>query len=747
MVSSGSSRPSHSFRRLVSRLFLIALIFAPLSAYASGAGEATDMSSRMTTLVIQFGIILFAARAGGKIFEKIGMPGVLGELCTGILIGPSLLGGIPIPGFFEHGLFAVAPAVADLSGMGSVTPELYGICTIASIVLLFLVGVETDLTILKRFAVAGGLVGLGGVICSYFVGAGLGVLLLPTIPAMAGKTFTLMSPACIFLGVMSTATSVSISARILADNHKLDSPEGVTILAAAVIDDVLGIIVLAIGMGLVDAEEAGSGVKWAEIGWIAIKAFGIWLSATIVGLFCARYISTFLKIFEDKTQIATMALGLALIISGLFEEAHLAMIVGAYVIGLSLSRTDISQVIREHLQPIYLFMVPVFFVVMGMMVDLSKLRDPAVLKFGLIYSLFAILAKVVGCGLPTFLSRFNGYGALRVGLGMVPRGEVALIVAGAGLAKGVITQEVFGVAILMTLVTTVLPPPLLVRVFSNPRRGLRKGAPEVPPLPELAFNFPTVEVTSLVVSHLLATFREEGFFVHTLDFKNGIYTVLKDRMSISIKAEPRSVNFRCTEEEMPFVRMAMTEVVAEIEQTMKALQHPLDTNQLLHNNADSEEVRRHVRNARMCRYLRPERMIPDLKVSSKAEAIETLVNHLGKLGLVQNIDAALESVLRREESLSTGLSHGFACPHARTSEVKDLVCVIALVPDGVEFDSLDGQPTKVIQLVLSPADSVTPYMEFMASMGRGYTEKGREELLTCKTSQEMYVKICKRLSA
>ena len=705
------------------------------------------MTSRMTTLVIQFGIILFAARAGGKIFEKIGMPGVLGELCTGILIGPSLLGGIPIPGFFEHGLFAVAPAVANLSGMGSVTPELYGICTIASIVLLFLVGVETDLSILKRFAVAGGLVGLGGVICSFLVGALLGVYLLPTIPAMAGQTFTIMSPACIFLGVMSTATSVSISARILSENKKLDSPEGVTILAAAVIDDVLGIIVLAIGMGLVDSEQAGGGVDWGHIGVIAVKAFGIWLSATVVGLFCARYISSFLKIFEDKTQIATMALGLALIISGLFEEANLAMIVGAYVIGLSLSRTDISQVIREHLQPIYLFMVPVFFVVMGMMVDLSKLRDPAVLKFGLIYSVFAILAKVVGCGLPTFLSRFNGLGALRVGIGMIPRGEVALIVAGAGLSKGGISQEVFGVAILMTLVTTILPPPLLVRVFRNSRSGLRKGAPQVPPMPELAFNFPTPEVTSLVVNHLLATFREEGFFVHTLDFKNGIYMVRKDMMSISINAEPRTVTFKCNEEEMPFVRMAMTEVVAEIEQTMKALQHPLDTNQLLHNGSDSEEVRRHVRNARMCRYLRPERMIPDLKVSSKAEAIKTLVDHLAKLGLVKDAETALEGVLRREESLSTGLNHGFACPHARTPEVKDLVCVIALIPDGVAFDSLDGQPTKVIQLVLSPADSVTPYMEFMASMGRVYTEKGREELLACKSAQEMYEKICKRLSA
>ncbi|NLF85016.1 MAG: cation:proton antiporter, partial [Lentisphaerae bacterium] len=319
---------------------------ALLAATGGGEPEMPALAERMMLLVIQLGVILFAARIGGNLFERLRLPGVLGELCIGILIGPSLLGGIPIPWAegFGQGLFHVSPLLG--AGNTPVSPELYGICTLASVVLLFMVGLETDLKLLVRYALAGGLVGLGGVISSFAVGALLGMWLLPSI--MGGRHFSFLDPACIFLGVMSTATSVSITARILSEKRKLDSPEGVTILAGAVIDDVLGIVVLAIGMGVIGASGGGGAIDWGHIGWIAFKSLGIWLGATAVGILFAREIGRALKGAGGKAQIAILSLGLALIVAGLFEEAQLAMIIGAYVLGLSLSRTDISQVIREH---------------------------------------------------------------------------------------------------------------------------------------------------------------------------------------------------------------------------------------------------------------------------------------------------------------------------------------------------------------------------------------------------------------
>lgn len=727
------------WRRLA---LLAALSLLPWAALAAGEGDASgvDLSERMMMLVVQLGVILFAARIGGMLFEKMHLPGVLGELCMGVVIGPSLLGSVPIPWLpgMAQGIFHVPAAIR--AGATPVSPELYGICTLASVVLLFLVGLETDLNLLVRYALAGGLVGLGGVIMSFLVGDLLGVWLLPHI--MAGH-FTPIHPACIFLGVMSTATSVSITARILSEQKKLDSPEGVTILAGAVIDDVLGIVMLAIGIGVMGATSAGGRLDWGGIGLIAARSVGIWLGATIGGIMIARRVGAALKLFGGKAEIATLALGLALIVSGLFEEAQLAMIIGAYVLGLALSRTDVSQVIREHLRPIYLFMVPVFFVVMGMMVDLPLLCSPRVLIFGLIYTAGSILAKLIGCGLPTLLCRFNLRGALRVGIGMIPRGEVALIVAGIGLSKGLITQDVFGVAILMTLLTTLLPPPLLVRAFRHPGAGLRSDAPRPIELPVVTYSFPTPEVTALLLDQLLEGFRKEGFFVHMLNLDEGLYQVRKEAMAIQIACRGRAIDFECNPDEIPFVRVAMTEVVLEIEQTLKELQRPLDVDALL--SADVGEAARLARSSRLKRYLLPGGMVPALAGATKTDVIAELVAALSRQGVVSDEAAALAAVLKREEAMSTGLKDGFACPHGRTGAVRELVCAIGLKPGGMPFDSLDGHPTRVILLVLSPVDAVAPYMELMSAMRGVLDQAGRREILACTTAEAMHEVVTRRL--
>jgi hypothetical protein len=150
----------------------------------------------------------------------------------------------------------------------------------------------------------------------------------------------------------------------------------------------------------------------------------------------------------------------------------LAMIIGAYIMGLSLSRTDLVQVIQKEVEGLHNILVPVFFATMGMMVDLGAIH--AVLKVGVVYSLLAVASKVLGCGIPALFCGFNRHGAARIGVGMLPRGEVALIVAGIGLTSGAIGQDIFGIAILMTLVTTLLGPLLLAGSFENPASGLRK---------------------------------------------------------------------------------------------------------------------------------------------------------------------------------------------------------------------------------------------------------------------------------
>ena len=715
--------------------------FPSLATEAEGSGAlAVSMAHRMMMLVLQLGAMLFAARLGNMVFDRMRLPGVLGELCAGIVIGPYALGQFTFAGFPE-GLFPefflkLADGGHELRFV--VSPELYGICMLAAVILLFLVGLETDLKLFLRYSVVGSLVGLGGVLASFLSGNLLGVWLLPSI---IPGTFTVISPACIFLGVMSTATSVSITARILSEKKKMDSPEGVTILAGAVIDDVLGIIMLAIGMGVLAkaGASAASQVDWGSVGVIAAKSIGIWLAATIVGVLSARKIGMLLKGLGGHNEIAILALGLALIVSGLFEKAKLSMIIGSYVMGLSLSRTDISHMVREHLQPVFGLLVPVFFVVMGMMVDLQLLADPKILLFGLVYTATAVVAKMVGCGLPTFLCGFNARGALRVGVGMVPRGEVALIIAGIGLSAGFLSKEVFGIAVMMTLLTTMAAPPLLVAAFNRKGEGLRlgKGKPVAADAPPVVYTFPNEEVASLLINSIMSSLHQEGFFAHALNLSEGLYQARKDESVISIRHAGNTISFEAPAQAEPLIRLLMIEVIVGFEQTLEELRKPLGAE--LHRELSDAELTNISKRQTLARYVSQEAMIPGLAGTTREEVIEGLIDVLARMGWVKDPAAALSCALKREAAMSTGLRHGIACPHARTDSVDRLICAVGLTTRGVDFQALDEQPSRVIILTLCPSASAAPYMEFMSSaMAVLHEEQTLKELMACRTSGEMF---------
>ena len=718
-----------------------AIAWTSMATEAEGAGAlAVSMAHRMMMLVLQLGAMLFAARLGNMVFDRMRMPGVLGELCAGIVIGPYALGRFTLPGF-PQGLFPefflkLADGGHELRFV--VSPELYGICMLAAVILLFLVGLETDLRLFLRYSVVGSLVGLGGVLASFLSGDLLGVWLLPSV--LPGS-YTVVTPACIFLGVMSTATSVSITARILSEKKKMDSPEGVTILAGAVIDDVLGIIMLAIGMGILASAgaSASSHIDWGGIGVIAVQSIGIWLAATVLGLLSARKIGIFLKGFGGHNEIAILALGLALIVSGLFEKAKLSMIIGSYVMGLSLSRTDISHMVREHLQPVFGLLVPVFFVVMGMMVDLQLLMEPRILLFGLIYTVTAVMAKLIGCGLPTLLCGFNARGALRVGVGMVPRGEVALIIAGIGLSAGFLSKEVFGVAVLMTLLTTMAAPPLLVAAFNRKGDGLRsgKGKPIAADAPPVIYTFPNEEVSGLLIHSILHSLNQEGFFAHALNLSEGLYQARKDEMVISIRHVGNTISFEAPPDAEPLIRLMMIEVIVEFEQTLEELRKPLGAE--LHRELTDAELTSKNRRQTLARYVSQDAMIPGLKGRTREEVIGELIEVLAHMGWVKDPDTALACALKREDAMSTGLRHGIACPHARTDSVARLICAVGLSSEGVDFHALDELPSRVIILTLCPSASAAPYMEFMGSaLSVLHEEQTLKALLSCKTSGEMF---------
>lgn len=688
------------------------------------AGMGTGMTHRMMLLVIQLGLILFATKLGNLLFERLRLPSCLGELTAGMVIGPYLLGRLPLPSF-PNGLFPLAAGFP-------VSVELYGFCAVASVVLLFMVGLETNLGMLLRYSVAGTAVGVGGVLASFLLGNTTAVLLGQY---AFGYPLGFFSPASLFLGVISTATSVGITARVLAERRKLDTPEGVTILSGAVVDDVLGIILLTVVLGIVSASRTAGQVDWRQIGAIAGKAVGIWLAATALGLLGARRIGILLKLFRDRASIALMALGLALVLAGLFEEAGLAMIIGAYVMGLALSRTDIAHVVREKLMPLYVFFVPLFFGVMGMLVDFEALGSRRVLLFGAVYAVVAVLAKVFGSGLPALVFGFNLRGALRVGMGMAPRGEVALIVAGVGLAAGALDPEVFGVAIVMTVLSTFAAPPLLGILLASDRPGLRR-----PPPPEnettITFPFPTHEIAQWVLERLRRTFEAEGFYFHQLEHKHGLYQVRKDASVINLDLREANLAFQCGEDELPLIRTAVYEVLCELQGTIRRLQEPVDLARL-GREVQGDGAPGAQQGLHIASFLNPKAVKLRLKGTTKTQIIDELLELLAATGGVKDVAEARQALLAREESMSTGLTEGVAIPHARTTAVSRLVCAIGIKPEGTDFASLDGQPTRLFVLTLSPENAPAPHVQFMAALGQALVPGIVGHLLQCYTAEEV----------
>lgn len=705
------------------------VLLSPLCVLASETGEGgaeASITHRMMLVAIQLGLLLFATRLGNILFERWKLPGVLGELCAGMVIGPALLGGLSLPGF-PSGLFPAGEGFA-------VSPELYAFCAVASIILLFMVGLETDIQQFLKYSVAGSAVGIGGVVASFVAGD---LITVAFGRFLFGKSVGFMDPQCLFLGVVSTATSVGITARILTEKRKLDSPEGVTILAGAVVDDVLGIIMLTLVLGIVTASKASGSVDWGHIGVIGIKAVGIWLAATAAGLVFSRHIGTLLKRFRGKSSIAVMALGMALILAGLFEEAGLAMIIGAYIMGLSLSRTDLAHVIRERLTPVYVFLVPVFFGVMGMLVDFSALGNSRVLLFGLVYSMVAIIAKVVGSGGVGLLFNFNVLGAGRVGVGMVPRGEVALIVAGIGLAAGALTPDVFGVAILMTIFTTVAAPPILVKLFGSARSGLRRqteeGAQE-----SVRFAFPSTTIARWILGKLEEVFQKEGFFVHSLEHEREIVQVRRDVDVINMWPEDADIVFSCKSGQLPLVKTAVYEVLAELKGTIQTLREPVDVATVVGDLRVEEAAREQQKPTSVfIRSLSQQVVCPSLAAAGKEQIIAEMLDLLCAAGLVKDRQQALDALMQRERSMSTGLQRGIAIPHARTNAVDRLVCAVGLKPEGADFEAMDGQPSTIFVMTLSPESASTPHLQFMSEVSQILTPERCQMLLRCGSAAEV----------
>ncbi len=516
--------------------------------------EIKSLTAKVLIIVLQLAVVLAAAKLLGWLCEAVNIPGVLGEVAAGMIIGPFALGQLLVVPT-HHGVVPLFPAPVSVE-QWPVSEVMWTIAVVASIVLLFVAGLHTNLGQFFANLAPATVCAIGGVIAPFFLGV------WTTTWFLGGSMWDV--PA-LFMGAIMVATSVGITARVLSDIHRLDTSEGVTILGGAVVDDVLGILVLAIVVGI---KRGGGALSAGAVAAIALKAVGIWIAITAVALVCAPYIEwAFNRVRYPGARVG-LGLALALLCSGIAEMFGLAFIIGAYSVGLGLSRTKMAHQLMEDLRSVSDFIVPIFFAVMGMLVNYSAMA--AALWFGVVISIWGIVSKIFGCGLPALIW-FRPRGAARIGMGMLPRGEVALIIAGVGLSAGAITQDIFGVAIMMTLVTTVIAPLGLVPLFRG--RGGRRGVEEVPEeqLPEepITIEMPGT-VTRTFLDLLLVAFQEDGFDVTFQDEEAGICQLQKGDLVASIALRDGRVSVeaprRAHDEVEAVVRQAERRLIAAVQQ-------------------------------------------------------------------------------------------------------------------------------------------------------------------------------------
>jgi Kef-type K+ transport system membrane component KefB len=390
---------------------------------------AAGSSSEFLSLLVSLALLIASAKLLGAASRRLGQPAVLGELLAGLFLGPSVLNSFSLPVLAVPGL----------------RPMIHNLGQIGVLLLMFSAGLEVELEDLRdsgRPAVLGGIL---GVVTPTVLGLG------------AGAVLGMPLPDSLFLGITLSATSVSISAQTLLELGRLRTREGIALLGAAVVDDLLVIVILSLFVTLASGQGGLAGVGIQLVRMILVLA----IVALLALLALPRLADLGKRLDVSEGMLAIVLAGMLLLAWLMEYMGGVAAITGAFLAGVGLGRSHLREEIESGLHRLaFAFFVPLFLVDIGLQADVRSLESQSLLIGGVIL-VVAIASKIIGSGLGAYWGGFSPPQSVRIGMGMVSRGEVGLIVAGVGIAEGLLTPALFAVIILMVLITTLITPPLL----------------------------------------------------------------------------------------------------------------------------------------------------------------------------------------------------------------------------------------------------------------------------------------------
>jgi len=376
-----------------------------------------------STFVLQLSILLVAAIAGGLLIKRFGYPVALGELLVGIILGPSIFN-----------LISDQTTVNIFAELGA-------------IILLFYIGLETEISDLRKQLLPSLTVGVMGAIVPlmlcYYAALGLGI----------------SNDEALFLGVVFTATSLGITIRLLKDLGKLNNPVGLTILGAGIVDDVVAVVLLSVVLSILSG--AANAI---DIGLVVVKSIAFWIVIVLVGLKVLNKIIDRVRLDNEYFILFLLAYGfLAAYVSA---AIGLSAIVGAFAAGLPLSRRQWKiRMVLERTTSLYMFFVPIFFISIGTLINLRVFGEAAFL--GLAITAIAFVGKIIGSFAAARMNKFSVQDSLKIGISMTPRGEMGLIVASLGLTSGLISTKTYSIAVMAVVLTTFIAMPILKKIMND----------------------------------------------------------------------------------------------------------------------------------------------------------------------------------------------------------------------------------------------------------------------------------------
>jgi Kef-type K+ transport system membrane component KefB len=397
----------------------------------------TESSTIFIHVIISLSLLLFASKIFAELFHRIKLPIVLGELLAGIVIGPYALGGLP--------LFNGEPVVI-------LDETIKNIGELAAIVILFVAGLEITPREFLRGGVSSFTIGALGVIVPFFVGY------------FVFSLYGLEALETLLIATALTATSIAISIQVLSSLGKMQTKEARLILGAAIVDDILAIAVLSVVLTMVQTGNTTPDIM--EITFLILKILGLFVAILVGSIVIVPKILHREKLWKSQGSIEGITTAIFFGGAGIAALVGLSPIVGAFAIGMAVASTRLIKQVEEYVHKLQIIFAPLFFAIIGAQVDLRGINLEVLLIAGIMVSI-AIATKLLGCGLPSVIFLKDKSKAMRVGIGMVSRGEVGLIVAGVGATSGVVSGDVYTAIIVMVAVTTIITPIWLKKAYSK----------------------------------------------------------------------------------------------------------------------------------------------------------------------------------------------------------------------------------------------------------------------------------------